>query len=130
MRGADAGPSMLDRLIADRELAQVEADHLGLDLDLIELLARVNPNHAADHLGHHDHVPQVRFHQVGFLVRLGFLFGFAQLFDQAHGFALEAAVEAAAGTRVHDVAQLFRREVEESVKSACVSKGRWWRTVR
>ena len=89
--------------------------HLRLDFDLVELLAAVNPNHAADHLGHDNHVPEVGFHQIGFLVGFGFLFGFAEFLDQAHGFALQAPVEAAAGAGVHDVAELFGGEVEESV---------------
>jgi len=102
-------------LLRNTKLPQIKSHHLRLDLHLIELLTRIDPNHAADHLGHHDHVPQVRLDQLGFLVGLGFLFCFAQFFDQAHGFALEAPVEAAAGARVNDVAELFRGEVEESV---------------
>lgn len=103
---------MLDRLVADREFAQIKAHHLRLDLDLIKLLPRVDPNHAANHFGDDDHVSKVGFHQVGFLVGLGFLFGFAQLFDQTHWFALEAAVESTACTSVDDVAELFGGEVE------------------
>jgi hypothetical protein len=45
--------------------------------------------------------------KVGLLVGLRRLLGLAQLLDQAHGFALQAAVEPAAGARVHDVAELF-----------------------
>ena len=106
---------MLDGLVADAELAQIEAHHLGLDLDLVELLAAVDADHRPDHLRHDDHVAQVRFDQVRLLVRLGVLLRLAQFFDQAHGFALEAPVEAASGACVHDVAQLFGGEVEESV---------------
>ena len=90
-------------------------DHLRLNLDLIELLARIHPHDTPNHLRHDDHVAQVRLDGVGLLVRLGFLLRFAQLFDQAHGFALQAAVEAAAGAGVDYVAQLFGGEVEESV---------------
>ena len=53
-------------------------------------------------------------YEVGLLVGFGFLFGFAEFFDQAHGFAAETAVEAAAGAGVDYVAELFRGEVEES----------------
>lgn len=56
----------------------------------------------------------MRLDEVGLLVRFGVLLGFAQLFDQAHGLALQAAVEAAAGAGVDDVAELFGGEVEES----------------
>ena len=114
---------MLHRLITDRKLAEVEPDHLGLDLDLVEFLAAVNPDHGPDHLRHDDHVPQMRLHQVGLLVRLRFLLRLAQLFDQPHRFAFQAPVEAAPRARVHHVPQLFRGQVQQSV-------GFWERRVR
>ena len=91
------------------------ADHLGLDLDLVELFARVDANDAANHLRHDDHVPQVRLDEVGLLVGLGLLLCLAQLLDQAHGLALQAAVEPAARAGVHNIAQLVGGEIEESV---------------
>lgn len=91
------------------------SDHLRLDLHLVELLARVHTNHAANHLRHDDHVAQMRLDEVGLLVGLGLLLGFAQLLDQTHGLALEAAVESAARAGVHDIAELLGAEVEEPV---------------
>jgi hypothetical protein len=91
-------------------------NHLGLDLDLVELLSGVDADDAADHLGNDNHVPQVRLDEVGLLVGLGLLLGLAELLDQAHGLALQAAVEPAAGAGVHDIAQLVGGEVEESVQ--------------
>ena len=88
--------------------------HLRLDLHLIELLARVHTDHAPNHLRHDDHVPEMRLDEVGLLVRLRLLLGFAQLLDQTHRLALQAAVESAAGPRVDDIAELFGGEVEES----------------
>jgi hypothetical protein len=106
---------MLHRLVTNRELSQIVSHHLRLDFHLIELLAGINTHHRPDHLRHDDHVAQVRLHQIGLLVRLGFLLGLAQFLDQAHGAALEAAVEAAAGAGVQDVEELVGGEVEESV---------------
>ncbi len=117
MRSPNTRPTMLHRLIADAELPQVEADHLRLDLHLIELLAAVDADDGPDHLRHDDHVAQVRLDQVGLLVRLGPLLGLAQFLDQSHGFALQAAVEPAAGAGVDDIAELFGGEVEESVEN-------------
>ena len=136
VRGTDTGPSVLDRVAAitisgsspkrlaanfvgvyvlrDRKLRQIMTDHLGLDLDLVELLAGVDADDGADHLGHDDHVAQVRLDEIGLLVGLGLLLGFAQLLDQAHGLALQAAVEPAAGACVDDIAELLGGEVEES----------------
>lgn len=89
------------------------ADHLGLDLDLVELLAGVDTNDGADHLGDDDHVTEVSLDEVGLLVGLGLLLRLAELLDQTHGLALEATVEASAGTGVDDIAELLAGEVEE-----------------
>lgn len=105
---------MLHRLITNTELPQIKPHHLRLNLHLIELLPAVNPNHAPNHLGHDNHISEVRFDEIGLLVGFGVLFCFAEFFDQAHGFAFEAAVEAAAGAGMDDVAELFAGEVEES----------------
>lgn len=91
------------------------ANHLGLDLDLIEFLARVDTNDAADHLGNNDHVTEVGLDEVGLLVGLGLLLRLAELLDQTHGLALEAAVEPSAGTGVDEVTELLRAKVEEPV---------------
>ena len=53
--------------------------------------------------------------EVGLLVGLGFLFGFAEFLDQTHGAALEASVEAAAGAGMEDVEEFVRGEIEQSV---------------
>ena len=138
MRRTDTRPSVLDRLtikhisihtlttnahasiwqalnlLRDTKLPQIMPDHLRLDLDLIELLARVDANDTSNHLRHDNHIAQMCLDEVGLLVRLRFLLSFAQLLDQTHGFTLEAAVEAAAGAGVNNVAKLFGGEVEES----------------
>ena len=89
--------------------------HLRLDLHLVELLPRVDPNHTADHLWHDNHVSQVRLYEIGLLVRFGGLFGAAELFDEGHGAAFETAVETAAGAGVEESDEFFGVEVEESV---------------
>lgn len=101
--------------LGDGELSQVVADHLGLDLDLVELLAGVDANDGADHLRDDDHVTEVGLDEVGLLVGLGLLLGLAELLDQTHGLALETAVEPAAGAGVDDIAELLAGEVEEPV---------------
>ena len=91
-------------------------NHLRLDFDLVEFLARVDTDDGADHLRNDDHVPKVGFHSVGLLVGLGLLFGLAELLDETHGLALQATVEAAAGTGVNNITELLGGEVEEPVK--------------
>ena len=98
------------------------ANHFGLDFDLVELLTGVDADDGADHLGDDDHVTEVRLDERRLLVGLGLLLGLAQLLDQTHRLALQAAVEAAAGPGVHDIAELLRGEVQKSVVTGCV---RW-----
>lgn len=83
------------------------ANHLRLDLDLVELLSRVDTDDGADHLGHDNHVTQVCLDEVRLLVGLGLLLGLAELLDQTHGLALQTAVEATAGARVNDITELL-----------------------
>lgn len=102
-------------ILCDRELAQVVSNHLRLDFDLVEFLARVDADNAANHLWDNDHVTQMRLDEVGLLVWLGLLLGLAEFLDQAHWLALETAVESAAGTGVNDIAEFLRREIKKPV---------------
>jgi hypothetical protein len=90
------------------------ANHLRLDLHLVELLARVDANDAANHLGDDNHVTEVSLDGVGLLVGLGLLLRLAELLDETHGAALQATVDPAAGTGVDDIAELVGAEVEEA----------------
>lgn len=99
-------------------------NHLGLDLDLVELLAGVDADDGADHLGDDNHVAEVGLDEVGLLVGLGLLLGLAELLDEAHGLALEATVDPAAGARVDEGAEFFGGEVEEAVGAVWVSSFR------
>lgn len=102
-------------VLRDRELGQVVANHLGLDLNLVELLAGVDTNNAANHLGDDNHVSEVGLDEVGLLVGLSLLFGLAELLDQTHGLALQTTVDSSAGTGVDDITELVGGEVEKSV---------------
>lgn len=95
------------------------ANHFRLDLNLVELLAGVDTDDGADHLGDNDHVTEVGLNEVGLLVGLGLLLGLAELLDETHGLALQTAVEATAGTSVNDITELLGRKVEEPVEGMC-----------
>jgi hypothetical protein len=90
-------------------------NHLRLDLDLVELLSRVDADDATDHLGNDNHVSEVGLDEVGLLVGLGLLLGLAKLLDKTHGAALQTAVDPAAGTSVDNIAELVGGEVEEPI---------------
>ena len=77
MGSTDTGPTVLDWLVRDGELCEVVANHLRLDLNLIEGLAVVDADDAPNHLRHNDHVAEVGLH------RLRLLTGWSILFLQA-----------------------------------------------
>ena len=90
------------------------ANHLRLNLNLVELLSGVDTDDGTDHLWDDDHVTEVGLDEVWLLVWLSLLLCLAELLDEAHWLALETAVETTTGTGVDDVAELVRGEVEES----------------
>merc|ERR1712130_736278 len=69
VRSTDTRATVTDGVVGDRELSQVVADHLRLDLDGVELLARVDTNDGADHLRNDDHVTEVSLDDSGLLIR-------------------------------------------------------------
>lgn len=73
---------------------------------LVEGLAVVNTDDRTDHLGHNDHVTQMRLHDCRLLVDGCLLLGLAQLLDQSQRLALQTARETPAGTAVHQLNQL------------------------
>ncbi len=116
MSSTDTWTTVSDWLVGDRELSQVVANHLWLNLNLVELLSGVDADDGADHLWDDDHVTEVSPDGVWLLVWLGLLLGLAELLDQTHWLALEAAVEASASAGVDDVTELVRGEVQESTE--------------
>lgn len=69
-------PSVLDRLVTDGELSKIMANHLGLDLNLIEGLAIVDSNNAPNHFRYNDHVAKVSSNWLRLLPRWGLPFLF------------------------------------------------------
>ncbi len=126
--GTNTGTTVLDGLVRARELGEVVANHLRLDLNRVEDLHRatrptstfrpcrlyetprerthlavVDTDDRADHLGDDDHVTEVGLHDRGLFVRGSLLLCLAELLDQTHGLALETALEPPAGTRMDDL---------------------------
>jgi len=90
--------------------------HLRLNLHLIKNLPRIDSHHTPNHLRNHNHISQMRLHQIRLLIRFRLLFCFAEFLDQAHGTAFETSVEATAGARVDYVAELLGGEIEELIE--------------
>lgn len=114
---------MLDRLVRNGEFAKVMAHHLRLDFHLVEFLAAVDSNDAANHLGNNDHVAKVCLDQIGLLVGFRILLGLAEFLNQAHGAALETPVESTAGASMKDGEEFVGGDVEQSVGMSFVRFG-------
>jgi hypothetical protein len=84
---------MLHRLVGDGKLSQVVANHLWLDLNLVEGLAIVHSNHTSDHLRDNDHVAQMCPYWLWLLTCRSLPFCFAELLDQGHGLALQTPLK-------------------------------------
>jgi len=121
--GTNTGSTVLDRLVRDRKLSQIVTHHFRLDFDLVEFLAGVDTNDAANHFRHDDHVSQVCLDQVGLLIGLGVLLCLAQFLDQTHRAALQSTVESTTGAGMEDVEEFVGWDVEELVEiNASVGK--------
>jgi hypothetical protein len=120
---------VLDGSVRARELSEVVACHLRLDLDGVEYLvvvcsvvhrergqdntnlAIVDTNDAANHFRNDDHVTEVGLDDCGLFIRGSFFLSFAQFLDQAHGAALEATTKPTAGACVNEL--LLRKYVDQ-----------------
>jgi len=114
--GTDTGATVLDGLVGDRKFAEVVSDHLRLDFDLIEGFSLVNTDDASDHFRHDDHVSQMSLDGVGLFVGQASLLALAQLLDETHGLALQAACELAANAAGEQLHQLVGGHVKELVE--------------
>ena len=91
------------------------SNHLRLNLNLVELLSRVDTNDGTDHLRNDNHVSEMGLDEVWLLIWLGLLLCLSQLLDQTHWLALKTTVETTAGTSVNDIAELIGGKIEESI---------------
>lgn len=105
------------------------AHHLGLDLNLVELLTGVDANNGTNHLGDDNHVTKMGLDGVRLLVGLGLLLGLAELLNETHGAALQAAVDPAAGAGVDDIAELVGAEVQKAEKNGMLALHRFFLVV-
>lgn len=75
----------------------------------------VDTDDGADHLGHNDHVTQVRLDHRRLLVGAGRLLRLSQLLDQTDGAALQTPLEPSARTSMDELGPL----VLSSTKAVC-----------
>lgn len=65
--GTDTGLSVLGGLVGKGELSEIPADHVELDLYVVEGLAVVDSDVGSDHLGQHDGVSEMGLDRDGLL---------------------------------------------------------------
>jgi hypothetical protein len=117
MGSTNTGLSVLSRLVSDGELTKVEANHFGLNLNLVENLSIVNTNNRPNHFRDDDHVAQVSLDNLGLTLAVsGSLLGLAQLLDEGVGTTLDSALEATASTGVEHLHKLFSGHGKELVE--------------
>merc|ERR1712070_172729 len=113
----NTGPTVLHRLVRDRELAEVVADHLGLNLNGVEGLAIVYSNYGVSHLGDDDHTTEVGLDGNGLLVLWALGFRLAKTLHKSAGLAGDAVaglLTAHAG--VEHGSELLIGHVQESIE--------------
>ena len=116
MGGTNTRPSVFDGFISDAEFTQIMTNHFRLNFNLVESLAIVNANNAAGHLWNDNHVSQMCFDDVRFLVDWAFLFLLTKLFDQSHGLTLEATANFPSDTAREQFHELFIVHVQELIQ--------------
>jgi hypothetical protein len=121
--GTDTWATVPDWLVGERELAGVVANHLGLDLNLVEHLSVVDGQDAADHLWQDDHVAQMGLDNGWLLQRLALLLRLAQLLEQGERLALQTARVSPARSAVEHLGELVALEEEEKGQLEEASKG-------
>jgi len=114
--GTDTGPTVLDWLVGDGELCKIVANHLRLDLNLVEGLAIVDTNNASNHLRDNDHVAEMGLHWLWLLTSWSILFRLAQLLDERHRFPLQTPLEPSPGARGEELDEVVGGHVEQRIE--------------
>ena len=87
-----------------------------LDFNLVESLAVVNANNGTGHLRDDDHIAQVCFDNVGFLIRRAFLLLLTQFLDQSQRLTLKTTTDFPPDTARKQLHQLFIAHVKELIQ--------------
>uniref|UniRef100_A0A2P2L4W6 40S ribosomal protein S15D n=1 Tax=Rhizophora mucronata TaxID=61149 RepID=A0A2P2L4W6_RHIMU len=92
------------------------SNHFGLDFNLIEGLAIVDPNNTSNHLRYNNHIAQMSSDWFWLLARRSLPFSFAKFLDEGHGLPLQASLEPPAGTGMEELDELISGHVKESIQ--------------
>ena len=84
---------MAGGFVGDGEFSQVPADHVELDLDVVEGFATVDCDVVADHFGHDDGISEVGLDGDGFLSGYAVLFGFLAFCVQSDVLVLDFCIK-------------------------------------
>lgn len=104
---------MTDWLVGDREFSKVVANHLRLDLNLIEGLSIMDAHNCPDHLWHNDHVSKVRLDHLRLLLPSRRKLGFTEALQQGNGTAFESSLQASSCTAVYQGHKLLAGQFQQ-----------------
>lgn len=99
--------------VSDGELSQVVANHLGLDLNLVEHLTVIDTNNGSNHLGEDHHVSEVGLDDSGLLIGLSGGLGLVELLHQTRGLGLESVHQSSSSTSMGELDKVLGGELHE-----------------
>lgn len=111
--GTDTDLTVTNGFVGHGVLTEVVTDHIGLDLNGVPILARVDFADGADHLGHDDGVAEVGLDGLGLLTVGGLLHGLGELLDQTVVAGLDTTAESSALTGAEHVDDVLGVHSEE-----------------
>lgn len=107
------GSTVSDGSVCDGELTQVVANHLGLNLNIVEHLTVVDTNDGTDHLGNDDHVSQVGLDNSGLLVLRSSQLGGSQLGNETHRLGAQTTRKSSSDTGTAELDELLVVELQQ-----------------
>jgi len=90
--------------------------HLRLNFDRVEDLAVVDTDDATNHFRDDDHVTEVGLDNRGFLIWRCLFLGFTKFLDEAHGLALQTALETSTSTGMDELNELLIAQIQKFIE--------------
>lgn len=107
------GVLTLDRLVGNRELTKVLANHLGADVNSVEDLTVVDTDNIANHLGDDHAVTEVGLDRGGLGIGTSLGLDLAELSHEAEGLSIETTLELSTATGVEQGNKVLSAHVDE-----------------
>ena len=103
-------------LVSKRKLGKVVANHVGLDLDWVPVLATVHVHNGIAHFWHNDAVSQVGLHGLWLLAGWNILLGLSQFFDKSIILSLDSVSESSLLSGVEQINNFVIAHLQEFIE--------------